>query len=57
MKNKTNVEKLVKKSIELFPDKILSEFSPEEYAKILEENLKEENKKKSKKVKSFSGTG
>ena len=57
MKSKTNVEKLVKKSIELFPDKILSEFSPEEYAKILEENLKEENKKKSKKVKSFSGTG
>ena len=43
MKNETDVEKLVEKSMELFPDKILSEFSPEEYAKILEENLKEEN--------------
>ena len=38
-------EFLVNVSFEKFTDEMLSEFSPEEYAKILEENLKKETKK------------
>ena len=40
-------EFLVNVSFERFTDERLSEISPDEYAKILEENLKKETKKTS----------
>ena len=43
-------EFLVNVSFERFTDKILSELSPEKYAKILEKNLRKDTKKRVKKT-------
>ena len=49
MKNEIKVKELTKTSMELFTDAMLSEISPEEYARALEEKLLKKNENKERK--------